>query len=68
MVIILKCSPKGEGVNPIPLNYIKKATIRNRIYKTIGELEDIVCDFINGLKETTVRSVCNLDYLFSYRV
>lgn len=62
--------PYSPELNPIERLwlYIKKATIRNRIYKTIGELEDIVCDFINDLKEATIRSVCNLDYLFSYRV
>lgn len=60
--------PYSPELNPIERLwlYIKKATIRNRIYETIEELEEIVCDFINDLKEATIKSVCSLDYLFSY--
>ena len=60
--------PYSPELNPIERLwlYIKKATIRNRIYETIDGLEETVCDFINELKDVTVRSICNLDYLFSY--
>lgn len=62
--------PYSPELNPIERLwlYIKKVTIRNRIYETIEDLEEIVCDFINGLQEVTVRNICNLDYLFSYTV
>ena len=45
--------------------YIKRTVIRNRIYDTLEDLEEAVCDFINGLSEATIASVCNLSYLFS---
>jgi transposase len=62
--------PYSPELNPIERLwlYIKKATIRNRIYETIDELEEIVCNFINDLEEATLKSICNLDYLFSYKV
>lgn len=62
--------PYSPELNPIERlwQYIKKATIRNRIYETIEELEDVVCDFINSLGDGVVKSICNLDYLFSYKV
>ena len=63
--IILKCSPKGEGVNPIPLNYIKDSFVLI-VYENgqaVGattttplaeEMEDIRVSYenpgINGLK------------------
>jgi len=59
--------PYSPELNPIERLwlYIKRATIRNRIYDTIEDLEDAVCDFINDLSEATIASVCNLDYLFN---
>jgi hypothetical protein len=39
--VILKCSPKGEGVNPIPLSYIKEKEMGSVIKYSYGTTYDI---------------------------
>jgi transposase len=62
--------PYSPELNPIEKLwlYIKRATIRNKIYDTIDDLENAICDFINSLSQTIVWSVCKLNYLFIYIV
>ncbi|MES2214498.1 MAG: IS630 family transposase, partial [Pseudomonadota bacterium] len=69
-IILVYLPAYSPELNPIERLwlYIKRAIIRNRVYKTIEDLEDAVCDFINCLSETTIRSICNLDYLSNYKV
>ena len=52
-------------LNPIEKlwQYIKDHTIKNRIYKTLIELENIVCKFIQTLKPEIIRSVCGVNYI-----
>jgi hypothetical protein len=46
--------------------YSKDKTIKNRIYKTIEELEDRICEFVkNSLNPEIIRSVCNVNYMES---
>jgi hypothetical protein len=42
---------------------IKDHTIKNRIYKTLPELENKVCKFIRTLNPEIIRSVCGVSYL-----
>jgi len=64
---LLYLPPYSPELNPVERLwlYIKRTVIRNRIYDTLEDLEEAVCDFINGLSEATIASVCNLSYLFS---
>ena len=57
--------PYSPELNPIEKlwQYIKNHTIKNRIYKTLPELEDKVCQFVNGLNSEIIRSVCNISYI-----
>jgi transposase len=52
-------------LNPIEKlwQYIKDHTIKNRIFKTLKELEDKVCKFIQTLNPKIIRKVCNINYM-----
>jgi len=41
---------------------IKDDVIKNRIYETLNELEDEVCDLIKQIKIETYQSICNVNY------
>jgi transposase len=62
-IIILP--PYSPELNPVEKlwQYIKDRTIKNRIYKTIRELEDAVCRFIRALTPEIIRSVCGVSYV-----
>ena len=52
-------------LNPIEKlwQYIKDHTIKNTIFKTLKELEDKVCKFIQTLNPTIIKKVCNINYM-----
>ncbi len=62
-IIILP--PYSPELNPTEKlwQYIKDHTIKNRIYKTLRELENAVCKFVNMLTPEIIRSVCNINYV-----
>ena len=66
-ITIIFLPPYSPELNPIERLWlhIKHHTIRNRIYNTLKELEDTICDFIKNLNLSTVARICNVNYLFS---
>ncbi len=62
-IIILP--PYSPELNPIEKlwQYIKDHTIRNRIYKTLLQLEKVVCRFVGGLTSDIIKSVCGISYV-----
>lgn len=52
-------------LNPIEKlwQYIKDHTIKNKIFKTLAELENRVCKFIQTLNPKIIRTVCRISYL-----
>ena len=40
--------------------------IKNKIYETLDELEDEVCDCIKQIKIETYQSICNVNYMLNY--
>ena len=62
--IIIQPSYSPE-LNPIERlwQYIKNHTIKNKIYKTISELERQICKFIRTLTSETIQKVCNVSYV-----
>ena len=62
-IIILP--PYSPELNPTEKlwQYIKDHTIKNRIYKTLHELEDTVCEFVKTLTPEIIRSVCGVSYV-----
>ena len=58
--------PYSPELNPVEKlwQYIKDHTIKNRVYETIEELEDRICEFIkNNLNPEISKSVCNVKYV-----
>ena len=45
--------------------YIKKATLRNKVYQSLEDLEQVVSDFINSITNHTFTQVCSADYLYN---
>lgn len=64
-VRIIILPPYSPELNPVEKlwQYVKDHTIKNRIYKTLPQLEKVVCKFINGLTSEIVMSVCGVDYV-----
>jgi transposase len=52
-------------LNPIEKlwQYIKDHNIKNRVYKTLKELEDRVCRFLQTLTSEIIKSVCGVSYI-----
>lgn len=57
--------PYSPELNPIEKlwQYIKDHTIKNRIYKTLRNLENAACKFIRTLTAEIIRKVCNVNYV-----
>jgi transposase len=57
--------PYSPELNPVERLwlYIKKHTLSNKIYKTIDDLEDALCEFINQLSQEVVKNICTATYL-----
>ena len=62
-IIILP--PYSPELNPTEKlwQYIKDRTIKNRIYKTLRELENAVCRFVKTLTPEIIGSVCGVSYM-----
>ena len=62
---IITQPPYSPELNPIERlwQHIKDHTIKNRIYKTLPELEDKVCAFIRTLNPKIIISVCRVSYI-----
>ena len=63
--IILQPSYSPE-LNPVEKlwQYIKDYTIRNKVYQTIEELENRICEFVkNSLHPEIIKSVCSVKYI-----
>lgn len=57
--------PYSPELNPIEKlwQYIKDHTIKNRVYKTLPELENKVCKFVRTLNSEIIKSVCGVSYI-----
>jgi transposase len=57
--------PYSPELNPVERlwQYIKRWTIRNKIYETVELLEDVVCDFIARILPDRIKTTCAATYL-----
>jgi hypothetical protein len=57
--------PYSPELNPIERlwQHIKDNTIKNRVYKTLPELEDKVCKFMRTLNPEIIKSACGVSYV-----
>lgn len=62
-IIILP--PYSPELNPVEKlwQYIKNHIIKNKIYKTLRELENVVCKFVKTLTPEIIKSVCGVGYI-----
>ena len=60
--IIILYSPELNPTEKL-WQYIKDHTIKNRIYQTLRELEDMVCRFVITLTPEIIKSVCGVSYV-----
>jgi transposase len=57
--------PYSPELNPVERLwlYIKQRILSNKIYQTIDDLENALCEFINGLSKEVVKNICTASYL-----
>lgn len=57
--------PYSPELNPVERLwlYIKQRILSNKIYQTIDDLENTLCEFINGLSKEVVKNICTASYL-----
>lgn len=62
---IILLPPYSPELNPVERlwGYAKSKLIRNKVYGTLDELENSVCDFLASLKNEAIQSICNFNYL-----
>jgi transposase len=62
IIILPSYSPELNPTEKL-WQYIKDHTIKNRIYKTICELENVVCEFVKTLTPEIIKSICGVGYM-----
>jgi hypothetical protein len=63
---IIYLPPYSPELNPVERLwlYIKRAVLRNKIYESLDELEDAVCDFLNSITPQVMSRVCSANHMF----
>jgi hypothetical protein len=67
-IFIIHLPPYSPELNPVERlwQYLKNAVLKNRIYDTLKELEDVVCNFICSMQRQTIKTVCHVNYMSYY--
>ena len=62
---IIFLSPHSLELNPVEKFWqrIKDNILKNKVYDTLQELEDVVATFLLTITEDTIKSVCNCVYV-----
>lgn len=57
--------PYSPELNPVEKfwQHIKDNILKNKVYDTLQELEDVVIEFLQMITPDTVKSVCNCTYV-----
>ncbi len=57
--------PYSPELNPVEKlwQYIKSNTITNKIYTSINDLMDLLCDFLKTITPEQIKSICSCTYL-----
>jgi transposase len=63
-ITILHLPPYSPELNPVERFwlYVKSNVIRNKIFDSLEELENDVCNFLNVISSTSVAQICNIDW------
>lgn len=64
---IIYLPPYSPELNPVEKlwQYIKSHTIKNRIYETLQDLEDIICQFIRDLNPALIAKTCSIKHFLN---
>ena len=64
---IIFIPPYSPELNPVERlwKYIKQHTIKNKIFDTLQCLEDTICQFLQNLQLSDIRSICIINYLYN---
>lgn len=64
---IIYLPPYSPELNPIEKlqPYIKSKILTNKIYKTIKDLEDNLCEFYKTLTQDDLLNICYTNYMFN---
>jgi transposase len=62
---IILLPPYSPELNPVERlwQYLKQNTIKNKVYKTLNLLKDIVAKFLNQITPVAIMTICNINYL-----
>lgn len=57
---IILLPPYCPELNPVERlwRYIKDNVIKNKVFETLLELENKVCEFVRGLSRDVIKSIC----------
>jgi transposase len=60
---IVLLPPYCPELNPVERlwRFIKEHTIKNKVFETLEELENQVCEFVGNLNNEIVKSICSID-------
>jgi transposase len=63
-IAIMYLPPYSPELNPTERwwQYLKRYTIKNKVYNTLDDLEDAVCEFIRNCDKQILRQICSLNY------
>ncbi len=57
---IVLLPPYCPELNPVERlwRYIKDNTIKNKVFETLTELENLVCEFVGNLESEIIKNIC----------
>ena len=57
--------PYSPELNPIEKlwQYIKRHTIKNKMFVNLSVLEDVLCKFLNSMTKESFKSICHTSYI-----
>ena len=63
-ITIIYLPPYSPELNPVERLWlhIKSNTIRNKIYDSLDDLENVICDFVKGITHSTVAQICSVNW------
>jgi len=64
-ILLVFLPPYSPELNPAEKIWAKfKRQFKNRLFKTIEELQEFVCSISKTLAHKVVKSICGFDYIF----
>ncbi|WP_250296577.1 transposase [Wolbachia endosymbiont of Oedothorax gibbosus] len=67
-ITIIYLPPYSPELNPVERfwQHLKENIIKNKMYDSIKLLENAVSEFIRDITESSIKTICSVNYLSSY--